>query len=108
MGSQSMLIKKDDQVVVLAGDDRGARGTVKITMPKEKKLIVSGVHLVKKHQKPTGSTRTQVGIIEREAPVDASNVALWCQKCEKPAKVRILRGADGTQSRVCRRCGEAV
>lgn len=103
-----MLVKKDDNVIILAGDDRGVRGTVKRAIPRQNEVIVSGVHLIKKHQRPTGSTRTQVGIIEREAPIHASNVALWCPKCEKPARLGTRRAADGTRTRFCKRCGEPV
>lgn len=103
-----MNIKKGDTVVVLSGDDKGSRGSVKLTLPKRSMAIVAGVNMVKKHQKPTGSTRTQVGIIEREAPIHISNLAIYCPKCERGVKVGYEVAADGSKTRVCRSCGEPV
>lgn len=100
-----MKIKKGDTVVVLSGDDKGAKGAVKLTMPKRQMVIVAGVNMIKKHQRPTGSTRTQVGIIEREAPIHVSNVALYCSHCGRGVRVGYQVAADGTKVRVCRRCG---
>jgi len=103
-----MKIKKGDTVEVIAGDDRGARGTVHRVLPKEQRLVVSGVNMVKKHQRRTGDVRTQVGIIEREAPIHISNVALVCPRCNKATRVgyRILE--DGTKVRVCKSCDESI
>lgn len=103
-----MNIKEGDTVVVLSGDDKGAKGTVKLALPRRNKAIVAGVNMIKKHQKPTGSTRTQVGIIEREAPIHVSNLALYCAKCERGVSVGYEVAADGSKTRVCRKCGEPV
>lgn len=103
-----MKIKKGDTVVVLSGDDKGAKGVVKLAMPKRQMVIVAGVNMIKKHQRPTGSTRTQVGIIEREAPIHVSNVALFCSHCNRGVRVGYQVAADGTKVRVCRRCGETL
>ncbi len=103
-----MKIRKGDTVEVISGDDRGTRGTVHRVLPAEKRVLVSGVNLVKKHQRRTGDVRTQVGIIEREAPIAISNVALVCPRCSKVTRVgyRILE--DGTKVRICRRCDETI
>lgn len=103
-----MRIKKGDTVVVLSGDDRGAKGAVKLALPKRDMIIVAGVNMIKKHQRPTGSTRTQVGIIEREAPIHISNVALYCNRCEHGVKAGYDMATDGSKTRVCRRCGEPL
>ncbi|MGI6375923.1 MAG: 50S ribosomal protein L24 [Anaerolineae bacterium] len=103
-----MKIKKGDNVEVISGDDKGARGTVHTALPKEGRIVVSGVNMIKKHQRRTGNVRTQVGIIEREAPVRVENVALVCPHCNKPTRVGYSVGADGTKSRVCRKCGEVI
>ena len=103
-----MKIKKGDTVEVISGNDRGVRGTVNIALPKENRVVVAGVHIIKKHQRRTGDVRTQVGIIEREAPIRASKVALVCPRCDKPSRVGYLRAEDGTKTRVCRRCNEAI
>ena len=103
-----MKIRKGDTVVVVSGDDRGARGTVHRVLPAEGRLVVSGVNLVKKHQRRTGDVRTQVGIIEREAPIAISNVALVCPRCNKPTRIGYRVMENGTKVRVCRQCDETV
>ena len=103
-----MKIKKGDTVEVISGDDRGSRGTVHRVMPREGRVLVSGVNIVKKHQRRTGDVRTQFGIIEREAPIAISNVALVCPRCSKPTRVgyRILE--DGKKVRMCHKCDETI
>jgi large subunit ribosomal protein L24 len=75
----AMKIKKGDRVVVLKGKDRGKEGTVMRVLPTEGKVIVDGVNVAKKHQKPTKSTM-QGGIIDKDMPIDASNVAIVSPK----------------------------
>jgi large subunit ribosomal protein L24 len=103
-----MKIKKGDTVEVLSGDDKGTRGTVNTAIPQEGRLIVAGVNIIKKHQRRTGNVRTQVGIIEREAPVRVSTVALVCPHCDKPTRVGYQVNADGSKTRICRKCKEAI
>jgi large subunit ribosomal protein L24 len=99
-------IHKGDTVQVLAGNDRGKKGEVHSILPSKNKVIVSGINLIKKHQKRTGDVRTQAGIIEREGPIYLSNVALVCKSCGKPTRVGIKVFENGTKSRVCKQCGE--
>ncbi len=101
-------IHKGDTVEILSGNDRGKRGEVHAVLPKKGQVIVSGVNLVKKHQKRTGNVNTQAGIIEREGPIQISNVALICKNCGKPTRVGLKTFEDGTKSRVCKKCGEAA
>lgn len=103
-----MKIKKGDTVQIITGDDKGTKGTVHRVFPKKDQLIVTGVNMIKKHQRPTGQTRTQVGIIEREAPLHASNVALVCAKCQKATRVGFEVAPDGSKTRVCKNCGEVI
>ena len=103
-----MKIKKGDTVEVITGEDRGARGTVHRVLPKEGRLVVSGVNMIKKHQRRTGDVRTQVGIIEREAPLDISDVALVCPRCNKPSRVGYRVMDDGSKARVCKSCDEFI
>ncbi len=103
-----MKIKKGDTVEVIAGDDRGSRGTVHRVLVKERRLVVSGVNMIKKHQRRTGDVRTQVGIIEREAPLDISNVALVCPRCDKASRVGYRIMDDGSKVRVCKSCDEII
>ena len=111
-------IKKGDLVQVISGDDKGQRGTVQKVIigkrrdgsrdPNDVRVLVSGVNLVKKHQRRTPDVRTQYGIIEMEAPIHISNVALVCPRCDKPTKVGFRVFEDGTKSRYCKRCGELI
>lgn len=103
-----MKIKKGDTVEVISGDDRGSRGTVHRVMPAQQRLVVSGVNMVKKHQRRTGDVRTQFGIIDREAPIHISNVALVCPRCNQPSRVGYRLMEDGSKVRVCRRCDETI
>ena len=103
-----MKIKKGDTVEIISGNDRGERGVVHRVMTDTQQLIVSGIHMVKKHQRPTGDVRTQVGIIEREAPIRISNVALVCSHCDRPTRVGYEIMGDGSKVRVCKRCREII
>lgn len=101
-------IKKGDTVEVLSGDDSGSRGTVHSVAPDAGRVVVSGVNMIKKHQRRTGNVNTQFGIIEREAPLDISNVALVCPHCDRPVRVGYQVGPDGTKARICLRCKEVI
>ena len=83
-----LKIKKDDEVVVIAGRDKGKRGDV-ISVLEGGRLLVAGVNLVKKHQRPNPNVGQRGGIVEQEAPINASNVALWNDETEKADRVGI-------------------
>jgi large subunit ribosomal protein L24 len=100
----AMKIKKGDRVVVLKGKDRGKEGTVMRVLPTEGKVIVDGVNVAKKHQKPTKSTM-QGGIIDKDMPIDASNVAIISPKDGKATRVGYKVDSDGTKVRICKRTG---
>lgn len=98
-----LKIKKGDQVVILSGDDKGKTGEVLKAMPKENKVVVQGVNLVKRHTKP--SQTNPGGIVTKEAPVNASNVAFV--KDGKPTKVG-YKNVDGKKVRVARKTGAVI
>ncbi|MBI5956503.1 MAG: 50S ribosomal protein L24 [Chloroflexi bacterium] len=106
-----MKIRKNDEVQVIAGkkDKEGKfpRGKVHRVLVAEDRVVVSGVHMIKRHTKP-GRVRTQAGIIEREAPIHVSNVMLVCPKCSRATRVGFRFLADGAKVRVCKRCGEMM
>ncbi len=102
-----MRIRKDDVVVVIAGADKGKKGRVIGSIPAVRKVIVEGVKLVKRHQKPTQQQR-QGGIIEKEAAIDVSNVQIICSKCDKPVRIGGKKLEDGKKVRICRSCGEML
>ena len=101
-----MKIKKGDRVVVLQGKDRGKEGTVMRALPSKGKVIVEGVNIAKKHQKPTRATM-QGGIIDKDMPLDVSNVALVCPK-DGATRVGYKLTDNGGKARICRKCGQEL
>ena len=99
-----LKIRKGDRVVVLAGKDKGKEGTVSRVMPDKGKVIVDGINVVKKHQKPTQTTM-QGGSIDRDMPIAVSNVAILSPKDGKATRVGYRFEADGTKIRICKRTG---
>ena len=98
-----MHIKKGDTVVVLSGEDKGVKGEVIAVSPEEGKVIVKDVNIIHKHVKPRKQGETG-GIVDAEGAIYASNVALYCPKCDKG--VRVAHKIDGdTKVRVCAKCG---
>jgi len=98
-----LRIKKGDRVRVLTGKDRGKEGNVTRVLPSDGKVIVDGINVAKKHQKPTRSTM-QGGIIDRDMPLDVSNVAVLCPKGH-PSRVGFKFDAEGNKIRICKKCG---
>jgi large subunit ribosomal protein L24 len=99
-------IKKGDKVVVLSGKDKGKSGEVTKAMPKDGKVIVSGVNIITRHKKPT-QTDPQGGLERTEAPMHVSKVALQDPKSGKPTRVR-FEVRDGNKVRVAARSGETI
>jgi large subunit ribosomal protein L24 len=103
-------IKKGDEVVIAIGKDRGRRGTVSAVLPSGK-IVVEGVNVVKKHQKPNPNAGVAGGIIEKEMPIQASNVRLWNPDGKKGERVGykiIGEGASRKKVRVFKSSGEVV
>lgn len=100
-----MKVKVGDTVEVIRGDDRGMRGTVRVSHPREHKIIIEGVNIVIKHQRaiPAGRQQTPGGRIELEAPVDVSNVMVVCPSCQEPTRVG-YEVTDEGKVRVCKKC----
>ena len=101
-------VKAKDQVIVIAGKDKGKKGAITAAFPKTGKVIVEGVNLVTKHQKPRGQGM-QGGIIEQEAAIPACKVMLVCPKCKKPTRIghKMTDGEKARKVRVCKKCGAA-
>jgi large subunit ribosomal protein L24 len=100
-------IKKDDEVVVISGRDKGARGRVLKVLRDQDKVIVEGVGRVKKHQKPN-QKNPQGGIIEKDLPIHVSKVMLLDTKADKPSRVRSGKDGDGKKVRVTIKSGTAL
>jgi large subunit ribosomal protein L24 len=102
-----MKIQKNDNVLIIAGKDRGKKGKVRKAIPDKDKVIVEGFNMIKRHSKTKGKTR-QAGIIELEAPIHISNVMIICNKCNKPARVGYRALEDGKKARFCHSCSEII
>ncbi|MFO7773426.1 MAG: 50S ribosomal protein L24 [Dehalococcoidia bacterium] len=102
-----MKIRKNDTVIVIAGKDRGKSGKVRRAFPKEDRVVVEGLNMIKRHSRARRATR-QAGIIELEAPIHLSNVMLLCDKCGKPTRVGFRFLADGKRVRICNSCQEVI
>lgn len=100
-------VKKGDQVLVIKGKDAGRRGKVLKVIPKQQRVIVEKINIVKRHTRPTQSM-PQGGILEKEGPIHSSNVMLYCTKCNNPTRVGKKVLEDGKRVRVCKRCGEML
>lgn len=105
-------IRKDDQVQVITGKDRGKTGRVVKVFTDRDRVLVEGVNYVKKHQRmqQTSAGATEGGIIETEAPIHASNVMPVCPSCDQAVRVGFTLTTEGDQrskTRTCRRCGAA-
>ncbi|MEW5761938.1 MAG: 50S ribosomal protein L24 [Bacillota bacterium] len=103
----AVRIRKGDAVLVTTGKDAGKKGKVLAVLPRRNRVIVEGVNVVKRHTRPTRKV-PQGGIVEKEAPIHASNVMLLCTRCHQPTRVarRVLE--DGRKVRACKKCGEVI
>ena len=101
-----MNIKTNDKVIVITGKDKGKEGKVMSADPKGMKVIVEGVNVATKHQKPRKQGQDG-GIIKVETPIYASKVALYCEKCGKGVRVG-YKFVDGKKVRVCKKCGAEI
>jgi large subunit ribosomal protein L24 len=103
-------IRRNDTVMVIAGKDRGKTGIVRTVLPKKGRVIVDGVNMIKKHQRPSQSQGTMVpgGIVTREGPLHASNVMLVCSDCGKTVRTGARIRPDGVKVRVCKKCGADI
>jgi large subunit ribosomal protein L24 len=101
-------IRKNDNVVVVAGKDRGKRGRVLQVVPDKNRVVVEGVNFIKKHTRPNPQANIKGGIVEREASLHASNVQIVCPECGTPTRIGRQLLGDGRKVRVCRKCDGAV
>ena len=104
-----MDIVKNDTVLVICGNDRGKTGKVLRVFPRDRRVTVENINFIKRHTRPT-TANPQGGIVEREAPIDISNVMLFCSKCNMGTRVKhkLLSDERGTKVRLCSRCGEVI
>ena len=101
-------IKKGDDVLIIAGRDRGAKGRVLRVLPAENRAIVEGVNKVKRHTRPNPQKKVQGGVLDREAPIHISNLMLICPESDKPTRVGRKRLQDGKGARVSKKSGAVL
>ncbi len=106
MAKLKLKVKKGDKVIVLTGKDRGKKGEILRTIPEENRVVVSGINIMKKHQRPT-ATNTG-GIITKEASIHVSNVAVLDPKSDKPTRIGFKVLENGEKVRVAKRSGEVI
>jgi len=101
-------IRKNDNVLVVTGKDRGKRGRVLRVVPDTNRLIVEGVNIIKRHTKPNPGRNIKGGIVEREGALHASNVQLVCPECGVQTRIGHKILGDGRKVRICRKCEGVV
>src|SRR4026208_2242398 len=101
-------IKKNDQVYILSGKDRGKTGRVLIVMPADRKIVAEGVQMIKRHTRANPQRNIKGGIVEKESAIDISNVAIVCKNCKKHTRLSTQILADGRHVRTCKKCGNAI
>ncbi|MEK6645296.1 MAG: 50S ribosomal protein L24 [Candidatus Firestonebacteria bacterium] len=101
-----MHIKKNDTIIVISGNYKGKTGKVLKVFTSGNKVIVEKINMVKRHVKP-GGKYGKGGIIQKEAPINASKMMLLCTKCNKPTRIAVKFLAEG-KTRVCKKCGEMI
>lgn len=107
MADKKLHVKKDDMVMIIAGKEKGKSGKVTRVFPEKGRIVVESINMVKRHSRPT-RTNTEGGIIEKEAPLAASNVLLLCGACNQPARTGLRVLEDGSKARFCKKCNEIV
>lgn len=101
-----MSIRKGDSIIIIAGKDRSKTGIIERVLPKSGTVIVQGLHMFKKHQKPS-KNYPHGGIVDISMPMQISNVSLICSHCKKATRVT-MNLTDSVKKRVCRKCGETI
>jgi len=102
-----MHIKKNDTVIIISGKFKGRRGRVLRVIPKDQRVLVEGVNMIKRHTRPTNRSQ-QGGIVEREGPIRLSKVMAWCEAVGAPSQIIMKRLEDGTRVRVFKINGETL
>ena len=101
-------IKRNDEVLVISGKDKGTRGKVLRIFPQRNRVIVENVNFIKRHTRPNPQKNIQGGVVEREASIHLSNLMLICPECQEPSRVGFILLSDGEKVRVCRKCQATI
>lgn len=101
-------IKKNDQVYILAGKERGKTGKVLKVFPGDNRAIVEGLNFIQKHTRPNPQKNIKGGILPKESPIHLSNLMVVCKRCNKRARITLSIRQDGRKVRVCKKCNESL
>lgn len=107
MANKKAHVKKDDMVMITTGKDSGKTGKVLRVLPEKGRVVVESLNMIKRHSRPRPG-QTEGGIIEKEAPLDLSNVMVVCSSCSEPSRTGIRTLEDGSKVRFCKKCNEIV
>lgn len=107
MANKKAHVKKDDMVIITTGKDRGKTGKVLRVLPEKGRVVVESLNMIKRHSRPRPG-QTEGGIIEKEAPLDLSNVMVVCASCSEPSRTGLRILEDGNKVRFCKKCNEIV
>jgi len=99
-----MMLKKNDGVIIISGKDKGKKGKILKVFPEKNRVIVEKANFMKEFIRKDQSKNIQGGIMEKEAPMDVSNVMMYCSECAQGVRVRKKKLEDGTKFRVCSKC----
>jgi large subunit ribosomal protein L24 len=105
---EKIRLKKNDVVIVKTGKDKGKTGKVLMIIPEKNRVIVEKINYVKEFIRPDRSKNVQGGIMDKEAPIQASNLMLFCTSCEQGVRSRVRTLEDGTRVRACVKCGTSL
>lgn len=105
MLQKKLHVKKGDTVIVVSGKDKGKKGEILTSIPSKNRVIVKGINMITKHVKPNAANR-QGGMVRKEGAVHASNVMLYCTKCNNATRIMHKILEDGSKVRVCKKCNE--
>ncbi len=107
MSKQKQHIKRGDTVAVISGKDKGKRGKVLHVVSSRNRAIVEALNMITRHERPS-QRNPQGGMVQREAPIHASNLMVVCTKCGKPTRVGRKILEDGSKMRICKKCSEII
>ncbi len=105
---KSIVLRKNDEVIVISGKDKGKTGKILKVIPEKKKVIVEKINFVKEFIRKDQSKNVQGGIMEKEAPLHISNVKYYCSECGQGVRIKMQKLQDGTKTRSCYKCETSI
>ena len=101
-------VRKNDNVIIVTGKDRGKRGRVLKVLPERNRIVIEGMNFIKRHTRPNPQQNIKGGIVERESSLHASNVQIVCPECSAPTRIGHRLLGDGRKVRICRKCDGVI